>query len=199
MRCFADWSKRRHVTLSIIICSPLHGHPGWHYNVTPRDREAVTWHLLNANVRYILCRFCLRFVCFFDITVRIFVKYSSYDKTYDTQSFVGHGKRPRVTFQPWVVIFPCPTDYSGSSVKSLICRTETMWHCMSQLICCSQRWTLISVAEPTLTNHSNENLTLKILLCLCLSYRCGLRHYVFGLSIHLCVCVCKCIHAWIDG
>jgi len=26
---FADWSKRHHVTLSIIICSPLHGHPGW--------------------------------------------------------------------------------------------------------------------------------------------------------------------------
>ena len=37
MSCFADWSKRRHVTLSIIICSPLHGHPGWHYNVTWGD------------------------------------------------------------------------------------------------------------------------------------------------------------------
>jgi len=32
--CFADWSKRCHVTLSIIICSPLQGHPVWHYNVT---------------------------------------------------------------------------------------------------------------------------------------------------------------------
>jgi len=61
--CFADWSKRRHVTLSIIICSPLHGRPGWHYNVTPGD---VTWRSLNANVRYILCYFCLRlFFLFF--------------------------------------------------------------------------------------------------------------------------------------
>ena len=34
MSCFADWSKRHHVTLSIIMCSPLRGHPGWHYNVT---------------------------------------------------------------------------------------------------------------------------------------------------------------------
>ena len=25
--CFADWLKRRHVTLSIIECSPLHGRP----------------------------------------------------------------------------------------------------------------------------------------------------------------------------
>ena len=32
MSCFADWSKRRHVTLSVIICSPLHSHPGWHYS-----------------------------------------------------------------------------------------------------------------------------------------------------------------------
>jgi len=61
MSCFADWSKRRHVTLSIITCSPLHSHPGWHYNVTPGD---VTWRSLNANVRYILRCFCLRFVCF---------------------------------------------------------------------------------------------------------------------------------------
>jgi len=40
MSCFADLSKRRHVTLNIVICSPLHGHPGWHYNatrVTSRD------------------------------------------------------------------------------------------------------------------------------------------------------------------
>jgi len=62
MSCFADWSKRRHVTLSIIICLPLHGHPGWHYNVTPVD---VTWRLLNANVRYILRCFCLCFVFVF--------------------------------------------------------------------------------------------------------------------------------------
>jgi len=34
MSCFADWSKRRHVTLSIIICSPLHGYPVWHPSVT---------------------------------------------------------------------------------------------------------------------------------------------------------------------
>jgi len=34
MSCFTDWSKRRHVSLSVIICSPLHGHPGWHRNVT---------------------------------------------------------------------------------------------------------------------------------------------------------------------
>jgi len=34
MSCFADWSKCRNVTLSIIVCSPLHVHPGWHYNVT---------------------------------------------------------------------------------------------------------------------------------------------------------------------
>ena len=33
MSCFGDRSERRHVTLSIIICSPLDGHPGWH-NVT---------------------------------------------------------------------------------------------------------------------------------------------------------------------
>ena len=62
MSCFADWSKRRHVTLSIIISSPLHGHPGWHYNVTPGD---VTWRSLKANLRYILHCFCL--VCFFGV------------------------------------------------------------------------------------------------------------------------------------
>ena len=61
MSCFADWSKRRQVTLSIIIC-PLHGHPVWHHNVTRCD---VTWCSLNANVRYILRCFCLRLVCFF--------------------------------------------------------------------------------------------------------------------------------------
>ena len=48
--------------VDIIICSPLHGHPGWHYNVTPGD---VMWRSLNANVRYILRCFCLRFACFF--------------------------------------------------------------------------------------------------------------------------------------
>jgi len=76
MSCFADWSKRRHVTLVIIICSPLHGHPGWHYNVTvivtPGD---VTWRSLNANVRYILRCFCLRFVCFFFVFWRLTVSF----------------------------------------------------------------------------------------------------------------------------
>jgi len=43
----ADWSKRRHVTLSIIICSPLHGHPWWHYNVTPGDIiMSPGWHYI---------------------------------------------------------------------------------------------------------------------------------------------------------
>jgi len=51
MSCFGEWSKRRHVTLSIIIYSLLHGHPGWHCNVSPDD---VTWRSLNENVRYIL-------------------------------------------------------------------------------------------------------------------------------------------------
>ena len=71
MSCFADWSKCCYVTLSLIICSPLYGHPGWHtmspgwhYNVTAGDREAVTWRSENANVRCILRCFCLRFVCF---------------------------------------------------------------------------------------------------------------------------------------
>jgi len=59
MSCFADWSKCHHVTLSIIICSPLHSHPGWQYN--------MTWCSLNANVRFILHCFCLRLVCFFGI------------------------------------------------------------------------------------------------------------------------------------
>jgi len=57
--------------LSIIICSLFHVQPGWHYNVTPDDREAVTWRSLNANVRYILRCFCLRFVCFFVIRQNI--------------------------------------------------------------------------------------------------------------------------------
>ena len=44
--------------------------PGWHYNVTPGDREAVTWRSLNANVRYIVRCFCLRFCLFlFDFFV----------------------------------------------------------------------------------------------------------------------------------
>ena len=47
-----------------------------HYNVTPGDREAVTWPSLNANVRYIPRCFSLRLVCFFDVTVSIFIKYS---------------------------------------------------------------------------------------------------------------------------
>jgi len=75
MSCFADWSIRRHVTLSIIICSPLHGHPGWHYNVTPGE---VKWRWLNANVRYILRCFYLRSVCFLFLFWRltVFIKYS---------------------------------------------------------------------------------------------------------------------------
>jgi len=56
MSCFADWSKSRHVTLNIIICS--------YYNVTPGE---VTWCLLNANVRYIILGFCLRLVSFFGV------------------------------------------------------------------------------------------------------------------------------------
>ena len=56
MSCFADWSKSRHVTLNIIICS--------YYNVTPGE---VTWCSLNANVRYILLGFCLRLVSFFGV------------------------------------------------------------------------------------------------------------------------------------
>ena len=43
------------------IFHPLHGHPGWHYNVTSGD---VTWRSLNANVRYIIRCFCLLFVFF---------------------------------------------------------------------------------------------------------------------------------------
>ena len=39
MSCFADWSKRHHVTLSIIICSPLHGHPGW--QMSPGWRHVI--------------------------------------------------------------------------------------------------------------------------------------------------------------
>ena len=60
---------------SIIICPPLHGHPGWHYNVTPGD---FTWRSLNANVRYILHCFCFRFVCFvlFFWHLTVFIKYS---------------------------------------------------------------------------------------------------------------------------
>ena len=62
MSCFADWSKCCHVTLSIIICSLVHDHLGWHYNVTPGD---IMWRPLNANARYILRCFCVRSVCFF--------------------------------------------------------------------------------------------------------------------------------------
>jgi len=56
----------------------------------------------------VFCLFCLSF----DVTVSIFIKYSSYDKTYDTESraLVRH-------FQTRVVIFPCPTDYRAPSVK----------------------------------------------------------------------------------
>ena len=54
----------------------------------------VTWRSLNANVRYIIRCFCLRFVCFFIIQDSCSW---SYDKNaYDTQLFVG--LRPRVTF-----------------------------------------------------------------------------------------------------
>jgi len=83
--------------------------PGWHYNITPGDCEAVTWRSLNANVRYIVRCFCLRFCLFlFD--------FLSYDKTYDTV-VRGTWKYARVWhFQPRVVIFPCPTHYCASSV-----------------------------------------------------------------------------------
>jgi len=33
--------KTPSVTLSIIICSPLHGHLGWHYNVSPGWRHVT--------------------------------------------------------------------------------------------------------------------------------------------------------------
>ena len=62
--CFADWSKRRQVTLSIIECWTCRRSTDSHYNVTPGVREAVTWPSLNANVKYILRCFCLRFVYF---------------------------------------------------------------------------------------------------------------------------------------
>ena len=34
MSCFPDRSKRRARDVEHYHCSPLHGHPGWHYNVT---------------------------------------------------------------------------------------------------------------------------------------------------------------------
>ena len=131
------------------IFHPLHGHPGWHYNVTSGD---VTWRSLNANVRYIIRCFCLRFVC----CRRLVGKLSetrhcrhlvgkscwSYDKTYDTQSFVGHGNRtalgwtchtraaPLCDVQPLVVIFPCSTHYHPSSVN---CRFWHLTGCQSNL------------------------------------------------------------------
>ena len=60
----------------------------------------------------------------------------SYDKTYDIQSFVGHGNKMTLgwkchtraapscdIFNLGFVIFPCPTHYRVSSVK---CRTLTV-------------------------------------------------------------------------
>jgi len=52
MSCFADWSKRRHVTLSIIIWSTLHGHPVWHYNVTRVSYVLSVW----RHVMFIKCK-----------------------------------------------------------------------------------------------------------------------------------------------
>jgi len=72
MSCFADWSKRLHVTLSIIICSPLHGH--------------VMFTKCKRNI-YTTLSFCLRFVCFF-----LFFCHTT--KHIYTQSFVGHGIAP---------------------------------------------------------------------------------------------------------
>jgi len=67
MTCFADWSKRRHVSFVIIEWWTRHGRPCviiminghmavYYYN----EWHAVTWRSLNVNIRYILRCFCLR-------------------------------------------------------------------------------------------------------------------------------------------
>jgi len=77
--CFADWSKRRHVTLRIIDCQEgvltcyrifiTCQLTSWHVDKC----QGVFWHVVN-----ILRCFCLHFFwdVFFHITVNIFIKYS---------------------------------------------------------------------------------------------------------------------------
>ena len=72
----------------------------------------------------------------FLFTFRLFV-FLLYDKTYDTQSFVGHvNMRPCETFSTLVIIFPCPTHYRVSPVKcQYLCKLvqpvmpSVLWHC----------------------------------------------------------------------
>jgi len=67
-----------------------------------------------------------------------------YDKTYDTQSFVGHGNRTTLgwrchtraapscaIFNLGFVIFPCPTHYRASSVNChmTIALPSVLWRC----------------------------------------------------------------------
>jgi len=154
MSCFADWSKRCHVTLSIIICSLFHGHPGWRYNVTPGEQTKCKRQTADRVVYYWLLYFLFHFVILFLKSHQLFTVYCwfsrvgrtaqciygwrllvycfkiilpfsllviqdscswSYDKTYDTQLFVGCARVWH--FQPRVVIFPCPSHYRASSVK----------------------------------------------------------------------------------
>ena len=128
--CFADWSKRRHVTLSIIICSPLHGHPGWHYNVTWGDIIMSPRWPWSGHVTFTKCKrkiystSYVLFVCF------CFFCHTTKHMTHRrSRAVVWH-------FQPRVVIFPCPTHYCASSVK-----------CQRQCQCQSKMFNVAGTAE----------------------------------------------------
>jgi len=66
MSCFTDWSKRRHVTLSIIICSLFHAHLGWHYNVTSGERVSghVTFTQCKRQTSDLLVSYWLLYIWF---------------------------------------------------------------------------------------------------------------------------------------
>jgi len=138
-----------------LVKTPSRGHPGWHYNATPGD---VTWRSLNANVRYFLRCFCLRFCLFFlasywTWTVRLCAfldgrRYSftfchckpliiqdscswPYDKTYDTQSFVGHGNRTTLGWKCHTRAAPSVTFSTSGSSYFHVPLTTTVCHLLN--------------------------------------------------------------------
>ena len=105
MSCFTDWSKRRHVTLSIIIRSSyftLIASVCWSGHLTFTKCKRKIYSTL------FLFKFCVCFLLFFCHTT----KHMTHSRSWDME------KSARVWhFQPRVVIFPCLTHYRASSVK----------------------------------------------------------------------------------
>ena len=56
MSCFADWSKHCHVTLSIIICSPLH--PGWRHVMFTKCKHKIYSTLFLSMFCLFLASYC---------------------------------------------------------------------------------------------------------------------------------------------